>query len=70
MKPYDPATIEKDILAFWKKNKIYEKQKKRYASSKKTWSFIDGPMTANNPMGSHIKGFIFTFQSRTALQHT
>jgi len=53
MKSYDPVAVEKDILRFWKKNKIYEKQKKCYASSKKIWSFIDGPITANNPMGVH-----------------
>src|SRR3989344_5102213 len=50
---YEPAKFEQDILSFWKKKKIYEKQKKLYASSKKRWSFIDGPITANNPMCVH-----------------
>ncbi len=50
---FEPAKFEPEILSFWKKRKIYEKQKKMYASSKKRWSFIDGPITANNPMGAH-----------------
>ena len=53
MNTYDPAKFEKEILAFWAKNKTYDKQKKLYANSKKRWSFIDGPITANNPMGVH-----------------
>jgi len=53
MEVYDPTKFEQEILDFWKKKKIYEKQKKLYANSKKRWSFIDGPITANNPMGVH-----------------
>ena len=30
---YEPAKFEQDILSFWKKKKIYEKQKKLYANS-------------------------------------
>jgi len=44
--------IEKDILKFWKKNKIFEKLRKKN-QGKKSWSFLDGPITANNPMGVH-----------------
>jgi isoleucyl-tRNA synthetase len=33
--------------AFWKRMKIQEKEDRPY------WSFIDGPITANNPMGVH-----------------
>ncbi|MFH0869058.1 MAG: isoleucine--tRNA ligase [archaeon] len=50
---YNPVQFEHEILTFWAKKGIYEKQKKLYANSKKQWSFIDGPMTANNPMGVH-----------------
>ena len=53
MQSYVPTQVEKEILEFWKTNKTYEKQKKKYAKSTKRWSFIDGPMTANNPMGVH-----------------
>jgi isoleucyl-tRNA synthetase len=44
--------IERDILAFWKREKCFEKlvEKNR---GKPTWSFLDGPITANNPMGVH-----------------
>ena len=43
---------EKKILDFWQKNKIFEKLKKKN-QGKKHWSFLDGPITANNPMGVH-----------------
>ncbi|MCX6731857.1 MAG: class I tRNA ligase family protein, partial [Candidatus Parcubacteria bacterium] len=43
---------EKKILEFWKKNKIFEKLRKKIRGKKK-WSFLDGPITANNPMGVH-----------------
>ncbi len=50
---------EKEILKFWKERKIFEKLVKKNKSTtkvvrgKKRWSFIDGPITANNPMGVH-----------------
>ena len=40
------------ILEFWSKNNIFDKLKKKNKGKKK-WSFIDGPITANNPMGVH-----------------
>lgn len=43
---------EVKILDFWEKNKIFEKLCRKNAGKKK-WSFIDGPITANNPMGVH-----------------
>ena len=46
------VALEHKILDFWKKNdsfkKLVEKNK-----GKKRWSFLDGPITANNPMGVH-----------------
>jgi len=48
----DFPKLEEKILYFWKKNKIFEKLRKRI-KNKKTWSFLDGPITANNPMGVH-----------------
>ena len=48
----DFVAIEHRVLDFWEKNNIF--QKRRDANSGKTkWSFIDGPITANNPMGVH-----------------
>lgn len=44
--------LENSILKFWAEHKCFEKlvQKNK---SKPRWSFLDGPMTANNPMGVH-----------------
>lgn len=53
MVAYDPDKVEKEVLKFWDKNNIYQKQKDKYEDSDKRWSFIDGPITANNPMGVH-----------------
>jgi len=49
---YIPQEIEKEILVFWKGKKIFEKLRKKNKGKKK-WSFLDGPITANNPMGVH-----------------
>ena len=49
---YNINEIEKEVLEFWEKKKIFEKLRKQ-KKGKKTWSFIDGPITANNPMGVH-----------------
>jgi isoleucyl-tRNA synthetase len=43
---------EHELLAFWERTRAFEKlQKKNQAGPK--FSFIDGPITANNPMGVH-----------------
>jgi isoleucyl-tRNA synthetase len=49
---YNPVAIEKEILEFWKKNETFKKLVKKNSKGK-TFSFIDGPITANNPMGVH-----------------
>ncbi|MFH1326902.1 MAG: isoleucine--tRNA ligase [archaeon] len=49
---YNPQETEKEILEFWKEKKIFEKLRKQNKGKKK-WKFIDGPITANNPMGVH-----------------
>ena len=46
------AEREHQILAFWQKNQIFQKLLKKNQNSPK-WSFLDGPITANNPMGVH-----------------
>ena len=48
----DFPKLEHKILDFWEENKCFEKLQKKL-KGKKHWSFIDGPMTANNPMGVH-----------------
>ncbi|MBN2203199.1 MAG: isoleucine--tRNA ligase [Candidatus Aenigmarchaeota archaeon] len=50
---YEPQEMEKKILDFWEKNKLRQKSLKQREKSKKRFSFIDGPPTANNPMGVH-----------------
>jgi len=44
--------LERDILRWWKETDAFNKLRKLRAGSKK-WSFVDGPITANNPMGVH-----------------
>ena len=49
---YDHQKIEQQILDFWEKNKIFQKLMKKNKGNK-PFSLIDGPITANNPMGVH-----------------
>lgn len=44
--------IEHKILDFWNKNQSFEKLQEKQ-KDKEPWSFLDGPITANNPMGVH-----------------
>jgi len=44
--------MEHKVLKFWERRRIFDKLRKKN-SGKKHWSFIDGPITANNPMGVH-----------------
>ncbi len=48
----DFIAAEHDVLEFWEHNSIFEKRRELNAGKPK-WSFIDGPITANNPMGVH-----------------
>ncbi|OQY43137.1 MAG: hypothetical protein B6242_15255 [Anaerolineaceae bacterium 4572_78] len=43
---------ELEIMKFWQENNIFEKTVKLHKGQPR-WSFIDGPITANNPMGVH-----------------
>jgi len=43
---------EHKILEFWQKNRIFDKLRQKN-KGKKPWSFLDGPITANNPLGVH-----------------
>jgi len=45
--------LENEILDFWYKKGIVDKYLKKNQDSKETFSFIDGPITANNKMGVH-----------------
>ena len=48
----DFPALERAVLNFWDENGIFEKRKALNAG-KPRWSFLDGPITANNPMGVH-----------------
>jgi isoleucyl-tRNA synthetase len=43
---------EHELLAFWKRTRAFEKLQEKNKGGPK-FSFIDGPITANNPMGAH-----------------
>ncbi len=45
--------MEKRILQWWHDEGMIEKYLHRNDASERRWSFIDGPITANNPMGVH-----------------
>ena len=48
----DFISQEHEILEFWEKENIFNKRRE-LNKGKPKWSFIDGPITANNPMGVH-----------------
>ena len=43
---------EHSVLKFWDDQQIFS-QLRRKNAGRKRWSFLDGPITANNPMGVH-----------------
>ncbi len=49
----DFPALEKGILEKWYKEGVVEKYLKLNGLSEKRFSFLDGPITANNPMGVH-----------------
>ncbi|WP_321472186.1 class I tRNA ligase family protein [uncultured Paludibaculum sp.] len=48
----DFPALERDVLRFWEQNQTFAKLRAQNAGKEK-WSFLDGPITANNPMGVH-----------------
>ncbi|HLA04046.1 MAG TPA: class I tRNA ligase family protein, partial [Patescibacteria group bacterium] len=56
-KPVDPkqdfVAMEKRLLKYWHEKGIVKKYLEKNRNSKKKYSFLDGPITANNPMGVH-----------------
>ncbi len=49
----DFPELEREILEKWYKKGIVKKYLQKNNSSKQKFSFLDGPITANNPMGVH-----------------
>jgi len=56
-KPVDPQVdfpkLENELLTKWTKEGLLQKYLHRNDASEKRFSFLDGPITANNPMGVH-----------------
>ncbi|MDZ7796814.1 MAG: class I tRNA ligase family protein [Candidatus Marinimicrobia bacterium] len=48
----DFVNLEHQQLKFWKEASIFNKRREKNANGPR-WSFLDGPITANNPMGVH-----------------
>jgi isoleucyl-tRNA synthetase len=48
----DFPAIEREILDFWRRTNAFERRREKNGG-KPPWSFLDGPITANNPMGVH-----------------
>jgi len=48
----DFPELENRILGFWDEGSIFSRLRAQIAG-KEPWSFLDGPITANNPMGVH-----------------
>ena len=48
----DFIELEHEILKFWEENQIFNKLVSKNEGNE-PWSFMDGPITANNPMGVH-----------------
>ncbi|VAW33876.1 Isoleucyl-tRNA synthetase, partial [hydrothermal vent metagenome] len=49
----DFVTLEQETLKFWQETDAFNELRRLRAKSSKRFSFIDGPITANNPMGAH-----------------
>lgn len=51
-KPNFPE-LEHRVIDFWERKKIREKYLQKNGKAQDRFSFLDGPITANNPMGVH-----------------
>jgi len=48
----DLPALEREMLALWARARVFERLRERNRGGPR-WSFLDGPITANNPMGVH-----------------
>ena len=48
----DLPVLEEEVLTFWRESKAFDKLRK-IRENAPLFRFIDGPITANNPMGAH-----------------
>jgi isoleucyl-tRNA synthetase len=49
----DFPAMERELLRWWYEDGVVQRYLTRNESSDTRWSFMDGPITANNPMGVH-----------------
>src|SRR5579885_1749430 len=49
----DYPALERDILRWWEEEGVLQRYLHRNEHSERRYSFLDGPITANNPMGVH-----------------
>ncbi len=52
MSKMDFVQMERDVLDFWQREECFRRLVEKNKGKPK-WSFLDGPITANNPMGVH-----------------
>ena len=45
--------LEQEMIELWRERSTMARYLPRNDASERRWSFIDGPITANNPMGVH-----------------
>jgi isoleucyl-tRNA synthetase len=48
----DHPSLEREVLEWWEREGTFEKLRAENRGRER-WSFVDGPITANNPMGVH-----------------
>ncbi|HYN87817.1 MAG TPA: class I tRNA ligase family protein, partial [Ardenticatenaceae bacterium] len=49
----DFVALEREMLQFWRDTGAFRQLERLREGSPRRWSFLDGPITANNPMGVH-----------------
>jgi isoleucyl-tRNA synthetase len=69
----DRVAIERDVLARWESEQVFARLREQTADGE-PYSFLDGPITANNPMGVHhawgrtLKDIIQRYQAMNGRQ--
>ena len=48
----DHPALERELLDWWDRERIFDRLREQNAGGPR-WHFLDGPITANNPMGVH-----------------
>jgi isoleucyl-tRNA synthetase len=48
----DHSALEQEILGWWERESVFDKLREQNRGAER-FSFLDGPITANNPMGVH-----------------